>query len=77
MKLHIEMIRRGPDTTVLVTLGDGEFPELGTALHDDRGRVWRVVQHLESEVAIQPGLPSQDLPRSLESLTRLRGVRAA
>lgn len=77
MKFHIEMIRKGPDTTVLVTLGDGAIPELGSAVHDEAGKVWRVVQHLESEVALQPGLPGQAFPKFLVATARLKRVHAA
>lgn len=77
MKFHIEMSRKGPDTTVLVTLCDGELPELGVALHDETGRLWRVVQHLESEVALQPSRPGQDPPKSLVIPGDFKRVHAA
>lgn len=77
MKFRIEMSRKGPAETVLVTLCDGELPELGVALHDEAGRAWRVVQHLESEVALQPHLPGQDPPKILAPPTRTKRVHAA
>ncbi len=77
MKFRIEMIRKGPDATVLVTLSDGDPPQLGSALQDNAGKVWRVVQHLESEVVIEPGLPDQKPPRYLVATTRMKRVHAA
>lgn len=77
MKFRIEMSRKGPDETVFVTLCDGELPELGGVLHDEAGRSWRVIQHLESEVVLQPHQPGQSHPKFLVAPTRLKRVHAA
>ncbi len=57
MTFQIETVRADPDTNAtLVTLRDGQEPEMGSRLRDEAGAIWHVTGFTLSEIRMVPSV---------------------